>query len=252
MAIGTDLLILGPVVFDNYSPPERMPFGGKQSMTVHKYVGGSRVIDTTGPDDMDLSWSGFFFDANAVGIARTIDALRIQGAPLPLSYAGLNYTVVIADAHFEIKRFPNWVEYSINCVVAFDGAQGDLNGFSASADDLVSADIAAAQATPRLPANVQSDVSAFAGAYAAAAPLSSAPSGLVSLAAAAGQTALDDVIAAIPGAGAALDAFAGTGVPAQIASALSGLAAAAQNQSALVNAQGLIGRALASLAQAGV
>jgi len=63
MAITTDILILGPVAFDNFSPPERMPFGGKQAMAVHKYIGGSRVLDTTGPDDADIHWSGFFLGA---------------------------------------------------------------------------------------------------------------------------------------------------------------------------------------------
>src|SRR5581483_8564154 len=125
MAISTDILILGPMVFDNFSPPERMPFGGKQSLTVHKYVGGSRVIDTTGPDDMDIQWSGFFFGSDAMANAQTIDALRIAGGSLPLVFGGLSYTVVIAAARFEIRRFPNWVEYSITCAVATDGAQGD-------------------------------------------------------------------------------------------------------------------------------
>jgi hypothetical protein len=252
MAISTDILILGPLVFIDFSPPERMPFGGKQAMAVHKYIGGSRVIDTTGPDDMDIHWSGFFFGEEAMANARTLDALRIAGAPLPLAFGGLAYVVVIADCQLSIRRLPNWVEYDITCVVVSDGAQGDLSAFQASADDLVSADISAAQAITALPAAVASSVANFASAYAAATPLAVAPVPAVSAAGAAASSALAGIVAAIPGAGGALDGFSATGPAASVASGLLALLTAAQTQTALVDAQGLIGRASASLGQAGV
>ena len=61
-----DVLLLGPIAFTDYSPPECMPFGGRQQMAVHKLIGGQRVIDTLGPDDEDIQWSGRFFGAGAL------------------------------------------------------------------------------------------------------------------------------------------------------------------------------------------
>jgi len=90
-----DVLLLGPIAFTDYSPPECMPFGGRQQMAVHKLIGGQRVIDTLGPDDEDIQWSGRFFGAGALSTCLALDSLRAAGQVLPLSYAGMAYTIVI-------------------------------------------------------------------------------------------------------------------------------------------------------------
>ena len=56
-----DTLTLGGISFDGFSTPSHMGAGGKQAMVIHKLPGGSRVIDTLGPDDENISWSGEFF-----------------------------------------------------------------------------------------------------------------------------------------------------------------------------------------------
>jgi hypothetical protein len=143
MAIA-DLLILGPITFTNFSTPERMPFGGRQVIAKHILIGGSRVIDTMGPDDEDIHWEGQFFGAGAYQNCLALDALRAAGNPLPLSYAGQGYSVVIHEFHADIRRLPLWVDYHISCVIVTNGAHGFGLLAAASVDALVAADISAA------------------------------------------------------------------------------------------------------------
>lgn len=134
-----DTLILGPVVFTDFSPPSLMPFGGQQAMVVHKLPGGSRVIDTLGPDDMDIRWHGRLWGDDAYSMALTLNALRRAGLPLPLIFGGQFYMVLISEFTCEIERLPLDCLYEITCVVT------NINTFSAlSSAALAAADLAAA------------------------------------------------------------------------------------------------------------
>ena len=115
--MATDVLILGGFIFTGFAVPERIPFGGDQAMVVHKLPGGRRVIDTLGPDDMDIEWHGRFWGSYALTQAMSLDAMRRAGTVLPLSYAGHNYTVVINHFVAEIERAPQDVLYQISCTV---------------------------------------------------------------------------------------------------------------------------------------
>jgi hypothetical protein len=77
--MATDFLVLGGIVFDEWSTPERMPFGGAHAMAVHQLPGGSRVVDTLGPIEADIRFTGLMYDNNAIGVAETLDALRLNG-----------------------------------------------------------------------------------------------------------------------------------------------------------------------------
>lgn len=138
-----DILSLGGIIFTNFSPPERMPWGGRQAAAVHKLIGGSRVIDTMGPDDRDISWSGIIFDNDALDMAQALDALRVQGTPLPLSWGAQSAVVVITEFLAEMIRWPVYIEYEITCAVAINGAQGALGLINLGVDSLVSADLGA-------------------------------------------------------------------------------------------------------------
>jgi hypothetical protein len=135
-------LILGGIVFQNYdySPPSHMPFGGNQAMVVHKLPGGSRVIDTLGPDEADISWSGFFFANTALQQCQTLDALRAAGKVVTLTFAGMSRQVVIKNFLPKIRRFPNWVDYEISCTVSANPAFGATSAApDASAISVISA-----------------------------------------------------------------------------------------------------------------
>jgi hypothetical protein len=140
------MLTLGGVAFDGYSPPSSFPLGGQQAMAIHKLPGGSRVIDTLGPDEANITWSGFFFSNDAESKALSIDALRATGAPLPLVVDDQFRIVIIKDFSYRFRRRPVWIEYEIVCVVIQNPALGSLSATPATVDALVQSDLQAATA----------------------------------------------------------------------------------------------------------
>jgi hypothetical protein len=143
--MATDTLVLGGIVFDDFSTPQRLPFGGKQAMKVHKLIGGQRVLDTFGPDDDDITWSGIFYADDAAQTIATIDSLRVAGAQLPLVFGGQSFMVVIGDFVPAWRRFPVWAEYSITCVIAVNNQSGILGAANPGVDTLISNDLSSAQ-----------------------------------------------------------------------------------------------------------
>lgn len=139
-----DVLILGPIIFTDFGVPERMPFGGRQAMAVHKLLGGRRAIDTLGPDDHDIYWRGTFYGNDAYSTCLALDALRAQGQPMPLSFAGQSFVVVIAEFRADIERLPQLIEYSITCVISQNGGQGVLGAIGFGAGSLLSGDLTSA------------------------------------------------------------------------------------------------------------
>ena len=77
-------LSLGDVLFADLEVPDHITFGGEQALTVHKLVGGTRIIDAMGRDDMPLEWSGWFMGAEALSRARYLETQRIAGTAVPL------------------------------------------------------------------------------------------------------------------------------------------------------------------------
>lgn len=140
----TDVLILAGITFDAFSTPRRLPFGGNQAMVVHKLPGGSRVIDTLGPDEADIAWECQFYGDDAFARVQAIDALRAAGQLVPLTFNGQARQVVIAQFLPINRRFPNWFEYSIVCTVASNPMLGNLMPDTSTMDDLVGDDLSSA------------------------------------------------------------------------------------------------------------
>ena len=142
--MSTDVLALGPIVFQDFAIPERMPWGGSQMMKVHKLIGGERVIDTMGPDDRNITWSGIFWGDNALAAVQEVDALRALGQPLGLSWGGGSYVVVIESFMPDVQRLPQCCPYSITCVIAQNNQHGDLSASAQGVDSLIEGDLATA------------------------------------------------------------------------------------------------------------
>jgi hypothetical protein len=139
-----DQLILGGISFDDFSTPTEMPAGGEQAMVVHKLPGGARVIDTLGPDEADIVWSGFFFGDNAYDSAKAVDAMRQGGQVVPLIWAGQFRSVIVRHFIYKIRRLPTWVFYDICCTVTQNPSLGVLGATISSIDTLVQSDLAIA------------------------------------------------------------------------------------------------------------
>ena len=142
--MATDFLVLGGIVFDDWSTPDRMPFGGAQITAVHKLPGGARVVDTLGPDEMDIQFTGVMYAGNAVGVAESLDALRLTGAQVPLMFAGRFYMVIVARTKVDIRRFPQLATYHVTCLVTQNTMAGNLNANPSTVTALVSADLSTA------------------------------------------------------------------------------------------------------------
>ncbi len=143
--MASDLLMLGPIVFDSFSTPERMGFGGDQMLVVHRLPGGARVVDSLGPDDMDISWHGQLFGDGAYGQSLALDALRRAGNPLPLVFGGMAYQVIIKNFRADIVRFPQLVDYHISCL-QLTNMLGSAVSAAIGGAQLAAADLAAAMA----------------------------------------------------------------------------------------------------------
>jgi hypothetical protein len=122
-SIGTSLfgafnqpVSLGDFIFQSFEVPESIKWGGQQSLAVHKLVGGQRVIDALGPDDDDIPWSGIFLSSDASNRADQLDQMRMAGVPLPLTFAGRSYDVVIRSFRAD-QRKQNHIPYSIVCTI---------------------------------------------------------------------------------------------------------------------------------------
>jgi hypothetical protein len=143
--MATDVLILGGIVFDDFSTPPEMMGGGNQAMVVHKLPGGARVIDTLGPDEANIVWEGKFFSEDAYATALTIDAMRAAGEVVPLIWGGQYRSVIIDAFIYRVIRMPSWVRYSISCTVYQNPQLGDLAvSAGGGIDGLVSSDLSTA------------------------------------------------------------------------------------------------------------
>jgi hypothetical protein len=142
--MSTDTLVLGGIAFDDWSTPDRMPFGGKQELAVHRLPGGARVVDTLGPNEADIQFVGTMYANDAYGVADALDALRISGAQVPLTFAGRFYLVIVREVHVDIRRYPQLMNYHVSCLVVQNNMAGALGTVASTVSDLVTADMATA------------------------------------------------------------------------------------------------------------
>jgi hypothetical protein len=140
--MATDQLVLGNIIFDEWSTPERMPFGGSQQLAVHRLPGGNRVVDTLGPDEEDIHFTGTMYANNAYGVADALDGLRISGAAVDLTFAGRFYSVIVRECHVDIRRFPQLMSYHVLCLVVQNNMAGPLGAITSTVSSLVVADMA--------------------------------------------------------------------------------------------------------------
>ena len=98
-------------------------------------------------------------------------------------------------------------------------------------------------------ADLQAKVAALNTAFLAASPVEQSPRAAVTALQINAAHLVSDVDSALAGAAGGLDAFAAPSDPVAIATGLSGLLTASQNQTDLADLRGLIGRVASNLAQ---
>ncbi|GAB0116895.1 hypothetical protein [Acidisoma sp. 7E03] len=107
---------LGFVQLQSFEVPAVIHFGGRQRLAVHDLPGGGRVIDVMGGADDDIVFGGVISGDNADTRAQLLDALRISGASVPLSWGEQYFIVIVAEARFDYCK-PWWIPYQLRCVV---------------------------------------------------------------------------------------------------------------------------------------
>lgn len=116
------VLTLGGVDFQEFEVPSEISAGGKQALSTHKYPGGIRTVDTSGPDDDPICWSGTFLDFDAELRCQQIDTMRRQGVAVPVTWSSFSYLVVVASFTWKYNRFYQ-IGYSISLEVVQDQTQ---------------------------------------------------------------------------------------------------------------------------------
>ena len=124
---------LGSITLQGFEVPEKAPWGGAQALTVHKLIGGARVIDAMGVDDRTIQLKGLFLSPDADDRARAVDVLRKAGQPVAFSYGAHVYLVVIKSFTPDFAR-PDRQEYSLELEVLQDLTQ-PLQAADPSDDD---------------------------------------------------------------------------------------------------------------------
>jgi hypothetical protein len=177
-------LTLGSVALAGFEIPGEVQFGGAQALAVHKLPGGMRIIDVMGRDDADVRWGGVISGRDAAARARMLDAMRVAGATIPLSWDAFYYDVIIAELTLNYTN-PWWIPYRIRCKVLADQAQliagpfvSDAAAISADlevAASLTGVGAALAAITPAgaLTAGTQANASALIALSATAAAIAS-------------------------------------------------------------------------------
>lgn len=140
----TDVLIVGQMEFTGWSAPSEMGLGGKQALATHKLIGGSRVIDSLGPDDADITWSGQFYGDDALANVTVLDQMRMGGQPQPCFAMGQAFTVVVEDFTYKAVHFPQYFTYSITLQIVTNNGAGSIFGAAVSVGSLVLTDLSAA------------------------------------------------------------------------------------------------------------
>jgi hypothetical protein len=250
-------LSLGTVTFTEFEVPKEIPFGGSQTLVVKKLVGGDRVIDAMGRDDMDIRWSGRFRGTLAEERAAALDQMRIAGQQQLLSWSSRLYLVVIERFEASFEQ-PFEIPYTISCTVIAD-LSAPILVVPVDPTTQINADLnaaAAIQAAINVPAIGTSlaATTAAAGAITDFQGASSVQASTVQTPLAPTQTAVGTQITGQNTVVAASGTVAGVvagGNPQTLAQTLSAQSAAFAQLGQLYQLQALLGRASTNIANAG-
>lgn len=235
-------ITLGGIRFSEWEIPERVPFGGRHHVAVHRMIGGKRVVDALGPDPRRLSWSGRFRGASALGRARALDGMRAAGRQVACTYMGLHWLVVVTQFDADAER-PYEIPYTISCEVVQDSAQAVIGAAVSGLSSLMGGDLstAASIVTGSIGTAAVAGLSTSVdGAGDLATPSSATLAALatsVSTASAALSTRLATLDASV------VDGGAGGADPAALASWLSSVITAIDEEVSLLDAKSYVDRA---------
>lgn len=174
---------LGAVTFGSFEVPERIRYGGQQRSVVHDLPGGGRIVDVLGSSGSVITFGGILSGVDAELRARTLDAMRVAGLPIPLVW-GENYFLVILAKLTLTYQKSWWIPYQVQCIVSADPlailTTAAASTASLVANNLLNASSVLTDAPPGLTA-AQSSLTQVGGLTPGTASFSSSLSGLSSV-----------------------------------------------------------------------
>lgn len=140
---------LGEVTFEGFEIPERLAFGGTQRLAVHELPGGARVVQALGGEPAPQEWDGIFMGPEALGRARSVDAMRRAGRPVSLTWHDFSVQVVVASFVAQFERV-NHIPYAIACTVVRDDSDEFVGPPVVTRQAAIAADVRRVQSTARV------------------------------------------------------------------------------------------------------
>ena len=246
----TTTITLGGVAFQAFEVPDKIPFGGEQMIAVHKLIGGQKKVDALGRDDLALEWTGHFTGSDGLSRARTIDAMRVKGAAVDLTWSELSYSVVIK--RFVVDYADFLLGYTISCEVVADQASPTTSAESPSLDDQMADDMSTASGLGAQigDATLSGQLSSLSTAVSAVSDFANATQSVLTAVLAPLSAAQGQVSALIGSAQAVLTADLGA-TPASIVTGLLGQATAAASLPNLYAVGSVLSRMASNVAAAG-
>jgi hypothetical protein len=244
----TTTVTLGLVTLEAFEIPAAIAFGGKQRLAVHDLPGGGRVIDVLGGADDDITFSGIISGTGADTRAQLLDALRISGASLPLSWSEQYFIVVIAEANFDYRK-SWWIPYRLRCVVQSNLTYGAVATLASAAVSIATTLTTAAGFLTSPPTALTAAQAALSQTGATTYGTAAYGQGVAALSSA--QSAIGSDIQSTGAGLPSLDlGFTGAD-PAAAATTMVGTTATAGTLAALTSAQGYVGSGLSALQNIG-
>lgn len=113
------ILTLGNVIFQDFEIPDTIKAGGAQKLDAKKFIGGTRTIDALGRDDDNIEWSGRFRGPTATARCQQLNAMRIAGKQVKVTWDSFSYQVLIDKFTFDYQQ-PFEIPYKISLMVLID------------------------------------------------------------------------------------------------------------------------------------
>ena len=109
-------LTLGPFIFEGLEVPERIVLKSRQRVIVHHLGSGASAMDSLGEDPQSITFQGTFTGPNTANRIRSIDHLRVLGAPVFFRWSSQILFVIVREFELSYKS-SQWTDYKLSCLV---------------------------------------------------------------------------------------------------------------------------------------
>lgn len=104
---------IGGLTLTGMEVPRLIRDGGTQQVAIHRLPGGGRIMDAVGNDPDRLELEGTFVGPTALGRARALKQMRVAGAPVAFSGAGLSLMVRIVQYSYDYQQKGTVIPYRL-------------------------------------------------------------------------------------------------------------------------------------------